>query len=121
MRSWLMFGFVILAGCGAKARPQDEIDRAKAAVVASLDSWKANEPVAKLKSLTPPIDFPEELRATHSLTEYMVVKTDGTDPAVIRVTVTLKLKDKKGKASDREVTYAVALKTPIAVARDPYF
>jgi hypothetical protein len=37
------------------------------------------------------------------------------------VTLKLKLKDRKGKATDREVVYAVALRTPVAVARDPYY
>jgi hypothetical protein len=31
------------AGCGS-SRPQAEIDRGRAAVVAALDNWKANDP-----------------------------------------------------------------------------
>lgn len=112
---------MLFVGCGAKPRPQEEVDRAKAAVVASLDNWKTNEPIAKLKTLSPPLDFNEELRSLQMLTDYTVLKVDSSDPVVIRVTVTLKLKDKKGKATERESTYAVALKNPIAVARDPYF
>ena len=112
---------VLAVGCGASSRPQEEVDRAKAAVVSALDLWKANEPLAKLKTLSPPVDFSEELRLTQSLTEYAVLKVDSTDPVVIRVTVSLKLKDKKGKATEREAVYSVALKNPIAVARDPYF
>ena len=40
---------------------------------------------------------------------------------MIRYTVTLKLRDKKGKTSEREVVYAVALRSPVVVARDPYY
>ena len=121
MRCLTLLFALLIVGCGGKSRPQDEVDRAKAAVVAALDNWKANEPIAKLKALSPPLDFNEELRSTQSLTDYTVTKVDSTDPIVIRVTVTMKLKDKKGKASEREAVYSVALKNPIAVARDPYF
>ena len=121
MRCLTLLFALLIVGCGGKSRPQDEVDRGKAAVVAALDNWKTNEPIAKLKSLSPPLDFNEELRSTQSLTDYTVTKVDSTDPIVIRVTVTMKLKDKKGKASEREAVYSVALKNPIAVARDPYF
>jgi hypothetical protein len=109
-----------LVGCGS-GRPKSELERGLQAVTAALDNWKNGEPPAKLKSLADPIDFTEELRATHRLLDYSIVKTDGTDPQVIRYTVTLKLKDRKGKATDREAVYSVALRSPIAVARDPYY
>ena len=109
-----------LAGCGS-SRPQADIDRAKNAVVAALDNWKANDQPAKLKSLPDPVEFAEEFRATHKLLDYTVVRTDGADPEVVRVTVALKLQDKKGKASEWQATYSVALKSPVVVARDPYY
>ncbi|HEY1191949.1 MAG TPA: hypothetical protein VGE74_30240 [Gemmata sp.] len=108
-------------GCGGSDRSPAETERARQAVVLALDSWKANEPPAKLKALPDPIDFSEELRATHALTDYTVGKVDASDKDVVRVTVTLNLKDKKGKASQREAVYAVALKAPVVVSRDPYF
>lgn len=110
----------LLVGCGAR-RPEGDIDRGRIAVVAALDSWKANDPPAKLKALPDPVEFAEELRATHTLTDYALGKVDGSDKDVIRYTVALKLKDKKGKQSEREVVYAVALKSPVIVSRDPYF
>lgn len=112
---------VVVAGCGGAKRSEADISRGQQAVVAALDSWKAKEPAAKLKSLADPVDFSEELRATHTLTEYTIDKVDPTDKDVIRYTITLKLKDKKGKAIDREVVYSVALKSPVIVARDPYY
>lgn len=108
-------------GCGGPGRAPDEIERARQAVVASLDSWKAHEPHDKLKARPDPVDFAEELRGTHALTDYTLGKVDASDKDVVRVTVMLKLKDKKGKSSEREAVYAVALKSPIAVSRDPYF
>jgi hypothetical protein len=107
---------VFAAGCAG--RPQSEIDRGRQAIVAALDSWEANEPVAKLKSLPDPVEFSEELRATHTLTDYELGKVDDSDKSVIRYTVTLTL---KGKESRREVVFAVALKNPVVVARDPYY
>jgi len=107
-------------GCGA-SRPQSDLDRGRQAVVVALDSWKGHEPPTKLKSLSDPVDFTEELRSTHALTEYALGKVDASDKEVIRYTVTLKLKDKKGKVTDREVVYAVALKSPVVVSRDPYY
>src|SRR4051794_34505821 len=87
------------AGCGS-GRPAAEVDRARHAVEAALDSWKANEPPDRLKTRPEPADFAEELRATHALAGYAIVKADASDKDVIRFTVTLTLKDKKGKASE---------------------
>ena len=107
-------------GCGS-GRPAADVDRARRAVTTALDSWKANEPPTALKARPDPVEFAEELRATHALAEYAIGKADASDKDVIRFTVTLKLRDKKGKTSEREAVYAVALKTPVVVSRDPYF
>src|SRR5262245_10417229 len=107
-------------GCGS-GRPTAEVERGRKALVAALDNWKGNEPPAKLKSLPDPVDFTEELRSTHALAEYTLGKVDASDKDVIRYTVTLKLKDRNGKVTDREVVYAVALKNPVVVSRDPYY
>lgn len=111
---------VCVAGCRS-GRPEAEVERGRKAVAAALDSWKAGEPPAKLKALPDPVDFVEELRTTHTLIDYSFGKVDLTDKELIRYAVVLKLKDKKGKVSEREVVYAVALKTPVIVSRDPYF
>lgn len=117
----LLLGVLLfITGCGSR-RAESDIERGKQAVVAALDGWKANDPPTKLKSLPEPVDFAEELRTTHALTEYTLGKIDTSDKELIRYAVTLKLKDKKGKVSEREAVYAVALKTPIVVSRDPYY
>lgn len=120
VRSALLLLAALAVGCGS-GRPKADLDRAKAAVVTSLDAWKANDPPAKLKSLPDPVEFSEELRATHTLTAYTVGKVDGSDPELVRVAVTLSLKDKKGKTTDRDVAYEVALRSPVVVCRDPYY
>jgi hypothetical protein len=56
---------------------------------------------------------------TASLAGYTLGKVDDSDKEVIRYAVTLKLKERKGKVADRQVAYAVALKTPVVVSRDP--
>ena len=119
-RLLLFTGTLFVAGCSS-SRSQSDIERGHHAVMAALDSWKTNDPPAKLKSLADPVDFSEELRSTHTLTDYTVGKIDSTDKDVIRYTVTLSLKDRKGKVSEREAVYAVSLRTPIVVARDPYY
>ncbi|MCI0701608.1 MAG: hypothetical protein L0241_11045 [Planctomycetia bacterium] len=118
--TFLLMFFALLCGCGSR-RSEADIERGRQAVSAALDAWKANEPSAKLKSLPDPVEFSEELRSTHALLDYTLGNVDASDKDVIRYTVTLKLKDKKGKLTDREVVYAVALKSPVVVARDPYY
>jgi hypothetical protein len=40
---------------------------------------------------------------------------------VMRFTVKLITQDRRGKREERQATFAVALKSPIAVGRDPFF
>lgn len=110
----------LVLGCGS-GRPEADVERGRRALVTALDNWKANDPPARLKSNADPVDFTEELSSTHSLLGYEIGKVDASDREVVRYTVALKLKDKKGKATDREVVYAVALKSPVVVSRDPYY
>lgn len=116
----LLIAALFVAGCGSR-RPESEIERGRQAVAAALDSWKANEPAAKLKSLADPVDFSDEWRTTFALTDYSFGKVDPSDKDVIRYAVVLKLKDRKGQVSEREVVYAVSLRTPVVVSRDPFF
>jgi hypothetical protein len=112
----------LLLGVGCSSgRPAAEVERGRQAVVAALDGWKANEPPAQLKALSDPVEFTDEQRTTHALVDYTLGKVDASDKEVIRYAVTLTLRDRKGKVTEREVVYAVALKTPVVVARDPYY
>jgi len=116
----MLLVLVVASGCSDR-RPPLDAERGQRAVVASLDAWKSNDPPTKMTSLPDPVDFTEELRGTYVLTEYTIDKVDTSDQELLRYTVTLKLKDRKGKMTTREAVYAVALKTPIVVTRDPYY
>ncbi|HSQ58354.1 MAG TPA: hypothetical protein VLM40_21720 [Gemmata sp.] len=116
---WPFCVLILVAGCGG--RPTAEVERGKQAVVAVLDGWKANQPPSKLKSLPDPVEFSDELRVTHGLTDYALGKVDASDKDVIRYAVTLTLKDKNGKVTQREAVFAVLLKNPVVVSRDPYY
>lgn len=118
-RLTFLFILVILAGCTPPHSSAD-VGRGQKALIAALDSWKANEPPEKLKSLSEPVEYTDELRTTHKLLDYTIGKSDPKDPEVIRYTVALKLQDRKGKQEDRTIVYMVALKSPIVIARDPY-
>ncbi len=122
MRHSSLFVILLVSGCGTGgSRSQEELDRARQATTAVLDAWKGNQPSTVLLALPDPISFQDELRETHALTDYSIVKVDSSDKAVIRLTVRLEMKDKKGKPSTREVVFAVALNSPIVVTRDPFF
>jgi hypothetical protein len=116
LRTSVAFILIACAGCGG-GRPRADVDRGKDALVAALENWKKNEPAAKLSG----VQFAEDLRKTHDLTDYAVGPANATDPKFLLFPVTLKLKDKKGKATDREVTYSVELATPVRVMHDPYY
>jgi len=113
---------VLLVGCGGPAHSQSDLDRAKAALEIALDSWKQGEVAAKLRSRPEPITFVDDDQKTgHKLVAYEWDGTGATDREMIRFTVKLSVQDRKGKKMERSTTYAVALKNPIAIGRDPYF
>ena len=107
-------------GCGGSKHSAADVERGRTALTAALDSWKNNEPPDKLKALSEPVSFTEEMRRTHKLVDYALGPPNTTDPAVIRYPVTLKLQGRKGKAEERPVVFEVKLANPILVARDPY-
>lgn len=111
----------LLVGCAKPARPQAEVDRSLTALATALESWKANEPPAKLKALSEPIEFSEDLRKSFELESFQVGSLMDIDPKYVQVKATLKLKNKKGKTEDREVVYQIQLGSPIRVLHDPYY
>jgi hypothetical protein len=110
----------LVAGCGGRApHPRETVERGRLAVEAAPESWKRGESVSRLKALPETEEFTDDDRtAGRRPLDYRLLRTD---PAVIRYTVTLTLQDRRGRRSEREVTYSVALKSPTVVARDPYF
>lgn len=110
-------------GCGREvAFSQADLDRARQALETCLDAWKRGEMPDKLRALPEPIEFAEEWpRAGTKLLDYQILGTEHTDPETIRFTVALTVQDRRGKREERRVTYAVALKSPVAVGRDPFY
>jgi hypothetical protein len=121
----LVIPLALLAGGCGRRHPfsQAELDRARGALETSLEAWKKNEGFAGLRKLPEPISFVEEWpRKGIKLLEYEILGDTNTDADGIRFTVKLKVQDlNTGRREDRQVTYAVALKSPIVIGRDPYF
>jgi hypothetical protein len=111
-------------GCkkGGHKFSQEDLDRARRALETSLDAWKKGERPEKLRSLPEPIEFAEEWpRDGLRLLDYQITGTEHTDAEVMRFSVKLTVQDRRGRREERQATYAVALKSPIAVGRDPFF
>ena len=114
----------LASGCGKGGHKfsQADLDRARQALETCLDSWKKGELPSKLKSLPEPIEFAEEgPRDGIKLVEYQITGTEHTDAEVMRFSVKLSVQDRRGRKEERQVTFAVALKSPIAVGRDPFY
>jgi hypothetical protein len=98
------------------------MDRARLALETSLDNWKGGFKPDRLRALPEPIEFAEEgLAKGVRLLAYQILGSEHTDLEMMRFRVKLTVQDRKGKREEREATYAVALKSPIAIGRDPYF
>ena len=110
----------VAVGC-SRTHSKADVERGQKALTAALDSWKNNEPPERLAGLADPVEYKDELRQTHKLLEYAIGKPDPTDPEVVRYPVTVKLQDRKGKSVDRTIVFMVSLKSPIVIARDPYY
>lgn len=110
-------------GCkGGPKFSRADLDRARQALTTSLDSWKKGQMPEKLRALPEPILFAEEgPKNGLKLLDYEILGTEHTDAEVMRFTVKLTVQDRRGKREERQATYAVALKSPIAVGRDPFF
>lgn len=120
---WFLVASVALAvGC-SNSFPKESLDKARESVEASLTAWQQGEKLAALATRAEPIQFTEELWSSgHQLLSFQIKQTVGEQKeGVIRCFVALSLKDRKGRRSEREVAYQVTLKSPILIARDPYY
>lgn len=117
----ILFCLTWAVGCGG-AFSKAEMDRAKQALDAGLLGWKQGEKLDKLQSKSEAIAFYEDwAKAGQKLLVYEIVNASHTDNEKIRFLVRLELQDRRGRREKREATYAVVLKSPITIARDPYF
>jgi hypothetical protein len=99
-----------------------DLDRARQALETCLDSWKSGQRPEKLRTLPEPVEFAEEWpQAGLRLLDYEILGTEHTDAEMMRFSVRLTVQDRRGRREERRSTYAVALKSPIAVGRDPFY
>lgn len=113
---------VILTGLGCSggpSRPAQDLDRGRQALTLALEAWKKNDSAA-LTLDAEPVTFSEEWRRTLKLSSYELGAVTVPDERTMAYTVTLTVKDRKGKDETRVVTYLVELTKPIRILRDPY-
>jgi uncharacterized protein YbaP (TraB family) len=124
VRTVLALTLLVLAvGCG-RSHPfsKADMEKARQALDTALSAWKQGKPVASLKTLPEPIEFAEEMPAQGMrLLDFQVLDSQHTDADAIRFRVKLQLQDRRNRQESRDVTYAVGLKSPVVIGRDPYF
>jgi ABC-type glycerol-3-phosphate transport system substrate-binding protein len=119
----LMSSVLFLASCGRSPTfSAEQLDQARQALEKCLEAWKRGDNPQSLATGVTPIQFAEEW-PSHGwrLKAYEVVDPQFTDTETIRWTVRLTLVDRKGKLEVRQPTYAIVLKSPIVIARDPMY
>lgn len=118
------FGFFLLvAGCSQGPRfSKEEMAKAREALEVCLEAWKSGQSPQSLATRPEPIQFAEEWPVLgFKLKSYEIVSSEHTDAETIRYTVRLVVEDRRGKADERLPTYAIVLKSPIVIARDPMY
>ncbi len=113
---------VALAGCstGPKTAAPVEPDRARAALVATLDAWKAGQPITAMPQANPPVvaqDF--DWIAGAKLEAYSVLDAGKAEDANLRVRVQLTVRPPgaAGAPVKKTVTYVVGTDPKLTVFR----
>ncbi len=122
MSSRLLAAAALLAaiGCGrgpGRAAPV-EPEKARAALAAALDAWKAGRPIDSLRQESPPIvaqDF--DWMAGAKLVSYELVGDGKPEDANLRIQVRLTVQGAQGKAAPKTVTYVVGTDPALTVFR----
>jgi hypothetical protein len=122
--NWKLTAFMVCAtlilGCTEQERAAPvEPTKAREALVQALESWKRGEPIATLKSASPPIvaqDF--DWMAGKKLAAYEVAGEGKDDDANLRIPVKLTLLTPQGQQSTKSVNYVVGTSPAITVFRD---
>ncbi len=123
-RRWFLLLLAGLALSCSKRHSFTESDltRARQALETCLTAWKQGQRPETLRSLPEPIEFAEEWpQSGLKLLDFEILHHEHTDAEMMRFLVKLTVQDRRGKRQERTYTYAVALKSPIAVGRDPFF
>jgi len=107
-------------GCsaqGPRAAPV-EPDKARAALVATLDLWKAGKKIEDASAANPPVvaqDF--DWMAGAKLTEYKLLGDGTPEDANLRVRVQLTVRDAQGRTTTKTVNYVVGTDPKLTVFR----
>lgn len=109
-----------LFGCGESPPANDPVvpDAARAALRRALDSWKAGTKIEALASESPKLvaqDF--DWMAGARLLDYAPEGEGTPEDANLRIRVKLSLRDAKGKAVAKTVTYVVGTAPVLTVMR----
>jgi hypothetical protein len=107
-------------GCGGSAtasRPADP-ERARQALHAALDAWKAGQTRDDAARLSPPIRVADEdWLAGLKLVDYRLEPGDRVIGTGLRCPVVLTLRDRRGKARKKPVLYAINTDPTLTVVR----
>ena len=109
-----------LTGCGVGPKLAAPVEPAKAlaALRATLDAWKAGQPIESVGQATPPVvaqDF--DWMAGAKLTDYKLLSDGEALDANLRVPVQLTLRDAQGRATTKTVAYIVGTDPKLTVFR----
>jgi hypothetical protein len=99
----------VAKGCG-KAPNRQPAEKAEAAVEEFLESWSKGEPHDKFVGTHPKISASDpDWKAGYRLSSFLSVesKQSQEEPPRFRCRVALSLRDRKGKAVEKEVVYEI--------------
>jgi hypothetical protein len=106
-------------GCG-RSDTSFKFDRtlAQSSVRTFLDTWRAGKPLAALKECQPPlVANDEEWAAGHRLVAYKVIDDSFSDGLNLHVETRLTVAPRRGRPTEKEVTFIVGTHPLVTVFR----
>jgi hypothetical protein len=105
-------------GCGGKLDPPVDTDQASAALAEALDAWKQGDEYGSLGQRQPPIYFREpEWEAGKKLLAFRAGRVDLLGRQG-RCSVSLSLRDRSGKVTERGVRYLIDTTPQVVIVRE---
>ncbi len=111
-----LLGALLLPGCGGDSA---DLNKAKAALETSLEKWKTGGTWQQLKDQAIDITDPD-WSAGYRLLDFNVKDVSTQPQQGSRVVVVLKLQNRAGKQTSKEVGYEVNIKDRVNIGRDPF-
>ncbi|MFO0912887.1 MAG: hypothetical protein U0795_08010 [Pirellulales bacterium] len=123
-RWWSVLALVMLSlgvtsGCSSTRGPAPvDATVARGSLQKFLDTWKAGKPLAQLQEVDPSlVANDEDWSAGRKLVSYKVLDNHFNDGSNLHVKTVLKLRGKKGKPREQEVTYVVSTSPRVTIFR----